>query len=108
MKLNDLGTAGKAHWKRTLASFELADEELAVLRVACQALDDMETARAQLTKDGSVVRNAKGELKQHPAMLNLRDARTCFLRSMKQLKLTEARTGRRGIGRPSGTKGIDY
>jgi P27 family predicted phage terminase small subunit len=87
--------------KKIIESFELDDDAgMLLLQTAMEAFDEMRRAQNQIAQDGAVVKDRFGQLRQHPAALNLRDSRTAMMRSLKALNLDIEQPG--PIGRPPG------
>jgi hypothetical protein len=74
--------------KRLFEQFSFEDDaSLSILETAMQSLDLMADAQAQIDKDGLTVKGDRGQIKAHPLLAVIRDARSGFLQSMKALKL---------------------
>jgi P27 family predicted phage terminase small subunit len=71
-----------------------------LLTVACEALDDMQTAQEQIARDGMVVLDRFGQEKVHPLLAVVRDSRSALLSAIKQLNLDVAPLEPH-IGRPA-------
>lgn len=83
-----LSTAAKCWWKQLVTEFEIDDAAgFLLLQQAMEAFDETVAARAAIEKDGAVIQDRFGQKRQHPAVLNLRDARNLMLRSLKALNL---------------------
>jgi phage terminase small subunit len=73
--------------KQLLAQFEIdSADQLAILDVACAALDQAVAAEATLKAEGLVVPGARGP-RPHPCANIARDARMRLLAALKQLGL---------------------
>jgi P27 family predicted phage terminase small subunit len=84
----ELSTEAKRQWNAIVEQFDVDDAAGALLlNQAMQAYDEVLAAKVILKKDGSVIRDRWGQQKQHPAALNLRDARNLMLRCLKQMNL---------------------
>jgi phage terminase small subunit len=82
----DLSRSAAAWWVDVLRVFELRDDELAVLVLACRALDRVAEAREAVTRDGAYVAGRFG-MKAHPALTQERNAALLFSRLLRQLGL---------------------
>ncbi|MFO8085475.1 MAG: P27 family phage terminase small subunit, partial [Desulfobacterales bacterium] len=65
-----------------------------ILIKACEAKDRAESARSQIEKDGIMVEDRHGQLKNHPLITVERDARSAFVIAMKALRL-DVQSGRK-------------
>jgi P27 family predicted phage terminase small subunit len=75
-------------WYRKIAeSFVLESHHEKILLVACECWDQRAEAREQLAKDGLTVIDKHGTKKPHPCVQIERDARTQFLRAVRELNL---------------------
>lgn len=96
---SSLSAEAKAQWKLIFEQFDVDDAAgLLLLNQAMSAFDEVLAAKAILAKDGSVIEDRWHQKKQHPAALNLRDARNLMLRCLKQMNLDM------GPGSPLGGK----
>jgi P27 family predicted phage terminase small subunit len=85
-----------------VAAFELEPAALAVLAVACEALQRLRQAQEAIRADGLTVLDRFGQKKNHPALLTERDARSGFLTAIRQLGL-DLEPIYPGPGRPGGS-----
>lgn len=74
---------------------------LRILRVALEAYDRAQSARATIEKDGMTVRDKFGQTKPHPLLPVERDSRAAFLHGLKHLNL-DLEPLRDRPGRPGG------
>jgi P27 family predicted phage terminase small subunit len=74
-------------WRQVTREWELETSSLAVLRVACESMTEMQECQKVIKKEGRVTKDRWGQLKPNPCVAQLRDARTSFLRAVKQLGL---------------------
>ena len=77
----------KAWWAAIVADFELETYELHVLQAAAEAWDLYQHARIELAKHGLTYTDGKGMVRARPEAAIARDARTSFLRAVRELKL---------------------
>jgi hypothetical protein len=86
---------GRSLWMATAANFELEAHELALLREACLTADSIDSLQAAVDRDGVLNTSPQG-LRAHPALVELRQQRSCFARLVRQLAIPadEPATGR--------------
>jgi hypothetical protein len=77
-------------WQQTIQSYALEPTELALLRLALEALDRAEQARLILADEGIVSTGRYGQKLAHPAVSIERDSRLAAARLLKQLALADA------------------
>lgn len=74
----ELGAAGRAFWRETVAEYDLTPDALLVLRAVCDELDLIERVRADMAEQSTTVRGSQNqpvangllaELRQHRALL---------------------------------------
>jgi P27 family predicted phage terminase small subunit len=82
-----LSKESKAWWKAIVADFELADWQHRTLTSAAEAHDRMSEARELLAAEGIVLADRFGQSRAHPAVAIERDARTAYLRAVRELAL---------------------
>lgn len=88
--------------KAIFRDFVLEDEPgLAVLDVALRAFDTMHEAQAAVDRDGLTIKGDRGQLRAHPLLTVVRDARSQFLQAMKNLNF-DVEPPNHKIGRPGG------
>lgn len=88
-----LGAAGRRLWRSVVDEYAIAEpHRRAVLVVACEALDTIEAARAEIAARGLVVDAGRLGVKANPAVAIERDAKRLLLTSLAtlDLDLTEA------------------
>lgn len=85
----ELGPRGRKFWRLTVAAFELETEELELLREACRTLDNLDALAEALRADGPMVKGSEGQVRAHPAFVEMRGARLVLGRLLKQLALPE-------------------
>jgi len=73
---------------------------LRILRVALEAFDRAQAARAAIDKDGLTVQDKFGQIKPHPLIACERDSRAAFLAGLKALNLDLEPI--KTVGRPAG------
>lgn len=75
-------------WREVLRDFSLEPHHLHLLQSACEALDRMAQARAELAAHGALTfTDARGVIKAHPAEAIERNARIAFARLVRELDL---------------------
>lgn len=106
------GPAGRKLWRAVVEQFELEEFETAQLREACRLADLLDKLQAAVDRDGPVVTDTKGEVRVHPAAVELRQGRIAFARLLSALRLPsgdegESRPQRRsGVRRPYGLTAV--
>ncbi len=81
-----LSDASKRFWRRVLREYELETHHLAILTVACEALDRLTEAREAITRDGAYIAGRFG-IKAHPALAVENAARGAALKAIRELGL---------------------
>lgn len=84
-----LGAAGRRLWDETIAVYELAEHEFAVLQEACYTLDLLQTMRRRVKKDGVVASGSMGQDVVNPLIGEMRQQRGLFSQLMNALKLPD-------------------
>jgi P27 family predicted phage terminase small subunit len=82
-----LSAPSKAWWRQIVSDFELAPWQLRTLSAAGEAHDRMTEARELLAAEGIVLADRFGQSRAHPAVAIERDARTAYLRAVRELAL---------------------
>lgn len=83
-----LGAVGRELWDRVQHDFHVEDAAgRALLMSACEARDRIEGARKAIERDGVVIRDRFGELRQHPACPVEHSARAAMIRALSALRL---------------------
>lgn len=72
-------------WRDVVAVYDFHAHDLERLRLACEALDRCEQARAIIEQEGPIVRDRFGQTRAHPAIAIERDARIAALRGLREL-----------------------
>jgi phage terminase small subunit len=96
-----LSKEAKQYWKALIIEYGIDDVAgLRILRVALEAYDRAQMARAAIDKCGMLYKDRWGAPKSHPLLPIERDSRAAFLADMKALNLDVEPI--KGIGRPPG------
>lgn len=96
-----LSREAKTFWKQVAEEYAIDDSAgLRILLTACEALDAMRAAEAQVAADGLMIPDAKGRSAIHPATKVVRDSRSQMLLALKQLNLDLEPI--KAVGRPPG------
>lgn len=97
-----LGTAGARLWREILGSYQLDDvASLECLLLACEALDRAEILKAEIKKDGAVLRSETSTMvRDHPALKHELANRAFVARMLERLGLIHSDV-RHGAGRPT-------
>ncbi len=100
-KTLSLRNEAKRWRKKILDGFQIDDDAgMLLLDSAMESFDEMRAAQAHIAEHGAVIVDRFKQLKQNPACLNLRDARTAMFRALRHLNLDVQPPG--PIGRPGG------
>ena len=92
----------KRIWQEIIDEYAIDDAAgLRILRVALEAFDRAQAARATIDKDGMTVKDKFGQTKPHPLLPIERDSRAAFLAGLKALNL-DLEPLRDRPGRPAG------
>lgn len=83
-----LGPAGQKLWRDLHAQFELSDgHQLHLLAAACRTCDDLVAFEARLAADGPFTLDRFNQVRSHPAVPAIRDARGLLARLLRELGL---------------------
>ncbi len=86
-----LGPAGKRLWREMLAAlppgWEFDQRELALLDQACRQADDVAALERAVKKDGRTVKGSIGQVRLHPAVVELRQGRVVLARLLGELSM---------------------
>ena len=74
----------RAWWRVVVEDFELEAHHIRILRLACQAWDDGQKARAALAKHGAIYTDRFGQPRARPEVAIERDARIAFARLIRE------------------------
>lgn len=85
----DLAARGRAFWRQTLAIFDLSEVEMQLLRECCRLLDECESLREAVNRDGTTVTGSTGQVRVHPALGELRQHRLALGRLLAQMALPD-------------------
>jgi hypothetical protein len=66
---------GVRFWRRVVAEFDPSLAETELLAEACRLLDELDDLRAVVARDGATVTGSRGQVRAHPALGELRQAR---------------------------------
>ncbi len=77
----------KRWWAAIVANYAFEEYELRTLQAACEAWDLYQKARCELAEHGLTYRDDKGMIRPMPQASISRDARTSFLRAVRELRL---------------------
>jgi P27 family predicted phage terminase small subunit len=80
-----LSDEAKAWWQELCAEFDFATCDLKRLQCAAESWDRAQEARAILAREGITYTDENGKPRKHPAVGVERDARTQFLRALREL-----------------------
>lgn len=78
----------RAFWEATVRDYVIEGPALAMLEVACSAMQRLREARDVLDREGLVIPGRyEGMTRQHPLVTVERDARVQLLRALRELDL---------------------
>jgi hypothetical protein len=99
-----LDAPGRGLWDRIMAEYDIADSGgMEMLCQACQSLDRAEALRAEIDRDGEVIR-VRGSVREHPALKHELASRSFVVRALARLNLN-VEPLHPSAGRPPGLKG---
>ena len=79
---------GKKFWRKVLSEFQLQDQHhLKILQCACECLDRITEARAEVEKEGLYIKDRFDQPKEHPGQKVERDNKVLFCRLVRELQL---------------------
>ena len=84
-----LEKCGRDFWRAVVREYTLRESHLVVLLKACQCLDQAETARVQLSREGFSTDTGTGGLKTHPCIGVEKSALFTFVRLIRELGVSE-------------------
>lgn len=82
-----LSPTAAAWWRHVVAGWAPDHHHLLLLRLACEALDQAEAARAVVAREGLTVPTADGSVRAHPCLAAATAARAQFASLVAQLDL---------------------
>lgn len=82
-----LSAAARRWWKTVTADFDFEAHHLILLQNACELWDRSQDARKQVARDGALIPDRFGSLKEHPAAKLERDSKIAFTRILRELGL---------------------
>jgi P27 family predicted phage terminase small subunit len=98
-----LSKAARTWWKQLTDMYEFeSPDSVMTLECVMECFDRATAAREMVQKEGVVIRDRFGQLKQHPGTIVERDAKMAMLRALRQLGLDVIPPGTLPIGRPAG------
>lgn len=89
----DLAERGKRFWRQVWKEYDLNVDEVELLAEACRTLDECDRLRQRVATDGDTVPGSTGQLRLHPALVELRLARAGLGKLLAQLGLPDLETG---------------
>ena len=99
----DLGEHGLSLWRSVTSEYQLEDAGgVAMLALACQALDRAEACRAQIDEDGEMLRTKTG-MRENPLLKSELANRAFVVRTLAKLGL-DVEPVRPSAGRPPGLR----
>jgi len=102
-----LSREARALWTSIMEQYCCDDAAgVRLLLTACEALDSMRAAEAQVEKDGLTVTDRLGAPKAHPLLTVIRDSRAAMLTALRRLGLEPNPQEKRRPGHPPGGHGL--
>jgi hypothetical protein len=93
-----LGKAGKTLWRSIQGEFAIGDAGgLALLGLACEAMDRISSLKAMIARDGEVVVTRSG-IRAHPALKEENHCRSFIVRTLSRLGVLDEPV--KSLGRP--------
>lgn len=93
----DLGTRSRKFFREVYAIYDLSMSEHQLLLEACRTLDDCDALRERIELDGHMVKGSTGQSRLHPAVPELRQARTTLAKLLDQLGLPNPESGEQPV-----------
>ncbi|CAI7979443.1 conserved hypothetical protein [Frankia sp. Hr75.2] len=81
------GPAGRRLWRSIVSEFDLAEHELSLLRRAVHVADTCAALQAIVDAEGLIVRAVSGDLRTHPAAVELRQQSVLLARLIVALRV---------------------
>jgi hypothetical protein len=97
------GPAGRRLWSAVLGEYELTEHEMTLLRQAVRSADLCDVLQAVVDEEGPLITTRLGEVRAHPAVVELRQQRITLARLVVALRVPlgeqeeENRQQRRGM-----------
>jgi P27 family predicted phage terminase small subunit len=79
-----------AWWRHVVSTYRLEPHHVNLLRLACEAFDEAQKARAVLEREGFTIANAQGAPRSNPAVAAANNARITYARLLRELDLDHA------------------
>lgn len=79
-------------WRRMNQGFSLDPHGQQSLLIACEALDRLRSAQAEIRRDGITIKTPTGHLKEHPGLKIEKEARSGFLQAWRLVLAATAPT----------------
>jgi P27 family predicted phage terminase small subunit len=98
-----LSTEARRWWRTIRNEYDIKDGAgLLLLQTAAEQFARMRTEEVVIDREGSTIKDRFGQPKQHPAVLNAREARSAMLRCLAALNL-DLEPVKDSVGRPGGS-----
>jgi hypothetical protein len=103
-----LGPGGGQLWRSVTADYELERHEVVLLLELCRAVDTCAALQARVDAEGLTQENRLGEVKMHPALVELRQQRLMVgkLIALMRIPLGEAVDDAEGRGQLRAIRGV--
>lgn len=80
---------GRRFWNRVERDFNLSDVEHELLTEVCRQLDECDALRAVIVTEGATAEGSRGQVRIHPALLELRHSRAELRLLLAELQLPD-------------------
>ena len=95
-----LSATARTWWETVMTGYQLEEHHQHLLRLACEALDRAEEARAQLAVTGTTFQDKHGIWRPYPQVAIERESRIAFARLVRELDLDTGQAPAPGSVRP--------
>ena len=83
-----LSAGSRSLWLRLVREYEIRDAaSVLLLTQLCEAHDGLHAVRAQIKRDGLMVKGSKGQMRPHPLIASETQYRAALLACMRALRL---------------------
>lgn len=102
------GTAGRRLWRSVVEEFELSEHEATLLARACRIADTCAQLQGIVDKEGPMTTTRLGDVKPHPALVELRQQSLVLARLIVALRVPIGEQESAGVGRSQrrGIRGV--
>ncbi len=101
---NGLSPKSKKIWKGIEKKYSLLEPDFPLFELALESRDEWQKLKKKIEKEGYAITTKTGQMKAHPLLKAMNDAKTSFIRAWRALGFETGEP--RGIGRPPEGMGI--